>query len=71
VAAAGAGRLLDRPFQQTALHAAVRQALEKPEPRRRWSEAGLAFGRSADIYHMPERAAALIEERIGAPIVPA
>jgi UDP-glucose:(heptosyl)LPS alpha-1,3-glucosyltransferase len=59
---ARAGVVIGAPFDQERLNAALRGALEDPEQRRAWSEAGVAFGRSADIYGMAERAAAIIEE---------
>lgn len=68
---AAAGELIRSPYRQEALNDALRRALQDPQRRRAWSHNGLEFGRRADIYHMPERAADLIEERIGARAVSA
>lgn len=62
---ARAGVLIPAPFRQSDLNRALQAALEDPERRREWSRSGLEFGRRADIYGMPERAADLIEERMG------
>jgi UDP-glucose:(heptosyl)LPS alpha-1,3-glucosyltransferase len=59
---ARAGVVIDAPFQQERLNAVLRAALENPAQRGAWSEAGVAFGRTADIYGMAERAADVIEE---------
>ncbi|MEQ8858384.1 MAG: glycosyltransferase family 4 protein [Pseudomonadales bacterium] len=68
---AGAGILVGSPFRQEELNQALRAALEHPEQRQRWSSNGLAFGRSADIYDMPQRAADAIEDVIGEPALSA
>ncbi len=68
---AGAGILIGSPFRQEDLNLALRTALEHPQQRRQWSEKGLAFGRSADIYDMPQRAVDVIEACIGEPTLPA
>lgn len=62
---ARAGILIPSPFRQCELNRALREALDDPQRRREWSRNGLEFGRRADIYGMPERAADLIEERMG------
>jgi UDP-glucose:(heptosyl)LPS alpha-1,3-glucosyltransferase len=65
IAEAGAGVVLASPFSQAALDEALRGALDDAQWRRRWSANGLAFGRRADIFEMPERVADLIEDRVG------
>lgn len=65
VETAQAGVVLSSPFRQAALDDALERALADPALRRRWSENGLAFGATADIYDMPARAADVIEERAG------
>jgi UDP-glucose:(heptosyl)LPS alpha-1,3-glucosyltransferase len=65
IAEAEAGVVLASPFSQPALDESLRVSLEDANARRRWSANGLAFGRHADIYDMPERVADLIEARVG------
>ncbi|HEX7034222.1 MAG TPA: glycosyltransferase family 4 protein [Pseudomonadales bacterium] len=64
IADAGAGIVLPEPFEQRRLDEALKMALEEPGRRKAWSENGIAFGRTADIYDMPERVADLIEARL-------
>jgi UDP-glucose:(heptosyl)LPS alpha-1,3-glucosyltransferase len=71
VETAQAGVVLSSPFRQAALDAALERALADPALRHRWSENGLTFGATADIYDMPARAADVIEERAGEPTVSA
>lgn len=61
---AGAGVLIGSPFEQAALNRVLADALGDPEQRRVWSRNGIRFGRDADIYDMPERAADVIEEQM-------
>jgi len=55
----GAGRVLDSPFDQAALDAALADMLQSPR-RGEWSGRGIRYGRSEDLYRMPELAAELI-----------
>ncbi len=48
------------PFDQQTLNNALATMLFDPHARTRWSDNGIAFGRDADIYAMPERAADVI-----------
>lgn len=57
---AGAGRVIPPPFEQQALDAALAAMLADAGARRRWSANGLAFAARADLYSLPERAAAMI-----------
>lgn len=68
---AGAGLVLPSPFDQKRLDEALEALLRDPARRRRYSENGVAFGRRADLYRMPERAADLIAGKISAHAVSA
>jgi UDP-glucose:(heptosyl)LPS alpha-1,3-glucosyltransferase len=68
---AGAGVLIRSPFRQEELNRVLREVLEDPARRRRWSENGVAWGCRADIYHMPERAADVITGRLDERALPA
>lgn len=68
---AQAGIVIRSPFCQQDLNRRLADALRDPVARARWSRAGVAFGERADLYGMAERAADLIEERIGGKTVPA
>ena len=59
---AGAGRVLSSPYRQAALDAALLDMLspEQGSQREEWRRAGIAFGRRADLYSLPARAAAVI-----------
>lgn len=57
---AKAGVVLDAPFQQNALNAALQKMLLSPEMAT-WHENALSFAKQADIYRLPEKAADLIE----------
>ena len=61
----GGGVLIESPFAQQRLNEALQRMLTDAEYRKRCSENGVAFGRTADVYHMAERAADLIEARLG------
>ncbi len=63
VEAADAGQVLDEPFEQAALNAALATMLTSAR-RAQWRDNGIAYGRSQDLYRMPELAAAAIE-RLG------
>lgn len=71
VVQADAGRVLESPFQQRALNEALHEALTDPARRACWARNGVAFGRRADLFSMPERAADLIEEHVGGTTVSA
>ena len=60
----GGGVLIESPFSQTRLNEAVERLVADEAFRASCSEKGVAFGRTADVYHMAERAADLIEARI-------
>lgn len=48
------------PFDQCTLNQALASMLADDNARRRWSQQGIAFGQTADIYAMPDRAADII-----------
>ncbi len=60
----GGGVLIESPFSQDRLNEVLERMLSDAGFRKRCSENGVAFGRSADVYHMAERAADLIEARL-------
>lgn len=53
---AKAGRVLDEPFSQAAMNAALREMLEDDD-RPRWRDNGIRYGRAGDFYAMPDRVA--------------
>ena len=57
---ADAGRVVPLPFTQTALNATLAAMLGDAGARRQWGANGLAFAAHADLYSLPERAAAVI-----------
>lgn len=57
---AGAGRIIPSPFEQPVLDQALAEMLDAPE-RRQWSQNGIHYGQSADLYSMPEIVADTIE----------
>lgn len=61
IAAAGAGVVLPSPFNAGDLLGALQQALDS-EHRSRFSQAGIAYGRSADLYSMHATGAQLIAQ---------
>ena len=63
VEAARAGRVIGEPFAQAELDRALASMLVSPQ-RAEWRRNGIAYGRSHDLYGMPELAAAAIE-RLG------
>jgi UDP-glucose:(heptosyl)LPS alpha-1,3-glucosyltransferase len=63
VEAARAGRVIGEPFAQAKLDRALASMLVSPQ-RAEWRRNGIAYGRSHDLYGMPELAAAAIE-RLG------
>lgn len=60
VAEAGAGRVLDEPFRQPALDAALAELLADDATRAAMARRGLDWAGRADIYSLPERAADVI-----------
>lgn len=60
----GAGQVLNSPFRQDQLDAALAQMLQSPR-QEEWRRSGIEYGRTQDLYHMPELAAGLIS-KIGA-----
>ena len=56
IAEADAGRLIPAPFDQTVFDKVLLEMLLSDE-RAAWRENGINFGKFADIYSMPERAA--------------
>lgn len=60
ISEADAGRVLPSPFQQVALNQALAEMLENDSARLRWSQNGVNYGQTADLYSMPEYAADLI-----------
>lgn len=61
VEAAQAGRVIEDPFVQGRLDAALADMLTSPQ-RASWRNNGILYGRTADLYAMPELAAAAIEQ---------
>jgi UDP-glucose:(heptosyl)LPS alpha-1,3-glucosyltransferase len=57
---AKAGWVLRSPFRQAALDQALRETLLSPQ-RQIWSRNGIAYGRSQDLYRMPDVAADLLD----------
>jgi UDP-glucose:(heptosyl)LPS alpha-1,3-glucosyltransferase len=55
-----AGRLVASPFRQDSFNGMVNDALEDEAQRALWRRNGIEFGRTADLYSLPERAAACI-----------
>jgi UDP-glucose:(heptosyl)LPS alpha-1,3-glucosyltransferase len=62
VTEADAGCVLPSPFQQTAMNHALATMLTSPL-REQWGRRALHFAKEADIYSLPEKAAALIEQK--------
>ncbi len=60
IAEADAGRVIPLPFAQATLDATLAEMLADGQARRQWGTNGLAFADTADIYSLPERAAAII-----------
>lgn len=57
---ANAGKVLVSPFQQTEFNAVLQKMLSFSD-KQLWRQNGLDFAKTADIYHLPERAADFIE----------
>lgn len=64
VAASGCGQVLPEPFRQADINAALEHMLSGDE-RPAWREAGLAYGRTQDLWHLHDRAANTIERVLG------
>jgi UDP-glucose:(heptosyl)LPS alpha-1,3-glucosyltransferase len=62
---AGGGKLIDSPFCQEQLNRELARMITDEDHRRHCSANGIAFGRTADVYGMAERAVDLIEEHLG------
>ena len=56
---AGAGQVIESPFEQATLDARLAEMLQSPQ-RGEWSERGIEYGRTQDLYRMPELAAQMI-----------
>jgi UDP-glucose:(heptosyl)LPS alpha-1,3-glucosyltransferase len=65
VTRAEAGRVMDSPFRQDVLNGMVAEALADTTQRERWRRNGIEFGRTADLYSRPTRAAAFIAKVAG------
>lgn len=61
---AGAGRLISSPYDQAVFDKVLLEMLLSDE-KKEWRENGIKFGRFADIYSMPERAAEEIIDALG------
>jgi len=57
---AGAGIVCKSPFEQQALNSHLEFML-RSEQRPQWRANGIAYGKTEDLYHMPERVAVMIE----------
>ena len=51
--------MIPAPFSQALLNEQLADMLESPQ-RARWRDNGIAYGRTQDLYRMPELAADLI-----------
>ncbi len=60
----GGGVLIESPFSQQRLNEVLEAFVTDEALRRACAEKGVAFGRTADVYHMAERATDLIEARL-------
>jgi len=61
---ARAGRVLASPFDQGRLNQELRAMLDSPE-RGQWSQNGIRYGQTQDLYSMPEVVADYIEAYAG------
>jgi UDP-glucose:(heptosyl)LPS alpha-1,3-glucosyltransferase len=62
----GGGVLIPSPFVQQRLNAELARLVGDRDFRQQCARNGIAFGRTADVYHMAERAVDLIETRLDA-----
>ncbi|MDB5980791.1 MAG: glucosyltransferase RfaG [Pseudomonas sp.] len=60
IAEADSGRVLDDPFDQAQLNDYLANMLADDEARAAWSQHGLVFADTADLYSMPQHAADVI-----------
>ena len=60
---ASAGKVVAAPFRQAALDAALQDMLCS-DARQAWSDNGIAYGRSEDLYSLHARAASYIHQRV-------
>jgi UDP-glucose:(heptosyl)LPS alpha-1,3-glucosyltransferase len=60
IAEADSGRVLDDPFDQTQLNNCLAHMLADDAARAAWSQHGLTFADTADLYSMPQHAADVI-----------
>jgi UDP-glucose:(heptosyl)LPS alpha-1,3-glucosyltransferase len=60
---ASAGQVVPSPFRQQTLNAALQEMLYSDE-RQSWSDNGIAYSRSEDLYSLHERAAGYIHQRV-------
>ncbi|BBL69632.1 glycosyltransferase family 4 protein [Methylogaea oryzae] len=58
---ANAGRVVPSPFEQAALNRELAEMLSDPQRLKAWGGNGIAYGRTEDLYSLPEKAADLIE----------
>jgi UDP-glucose:(heptosyl)LPS alpha-1,3-glucosyltransferase len=65
VTRAEGGVLIESPFCQERLNEELKRLITDPVFRRRCAANGIAFGRTANVYGMAERAVDLIEENLG------
>ena len=56
---AGAGKVIPSPYRQPDLNEGLREMLTS-DARSSWRQNGIEFGRSADLYSLPQRAAEII-----------
>ncbi len=64
VESSGGGVLIESPFDQRRLNDVLEHMASDQAFRQACSDRGVAFGQTADVYHMAERAADLIEARV-------
>ena len=65
------GVLVPSPYEQAVFNAQLASLVTEDSTRAELARNGIAFGQRNDIFAMPERAAALIEEHLGARALPA
>ncbi len=58
--------MIDSPFRQEDLNAAVRVGLQDTDQRARWVANGIAYGAREALFQMPVKAVDFIEERLSA-----
>ena len=63
--------LVPSPYEQAVFNAQLASLVTEDSTRAELARNGIAFGQRNDIFAMPERAAALIEEHLGARALPA